>query len=279
MKIKFIICAVIVLLLNDVNAASGGGELMIFPTRIVFDKNHRAAQIDLTNTGTVTTSYRITMQNKRMTEIGEFINVTSPLPGEFFADKIIQYSPRQVELAPGAGQVVRIILRKPANLLPGEYRTHLVFNKLPESKTQTIDRQNQTPSKDIGITLTALIGVSIPIIIENGETSATSMLTGLKIHPGKEGAPPILEMRLERTGNRSLYGDLKVKFISPRGEEQTIATARGLAVYTPNPSRLIKVVLRSTSHESLKKGKIVVFFNESLDAGGKLLTQNSLELQ
>lgn len=274
----FLVAKVLIALLLTSSVAQAAGDLMIFPTRIVFDKNRRAAQVDLTNAGTTSGSYRITVQNKRMTELGEFIEVKSALPGELFADKIIQYSPRQVELAPGGGQVVRIMLRKPADLAPGEYRTHLVFTRLPDAKPQNLDDANKPSEKEIGMTLTPLIGVSIPIIVENGELQAGGTLSGLRLLPVKKDEPPVLEMRLERTGTRSLYGDFLVKFIPKSGSEQTVGVAKGVAVYSPNPSRLMKIVLRADPPESLKKGKIVVLFNESNEAGGKNIAQNSLEL-
>lgn len=281
MKMDFLVnqCKAIALisLLSSSSIALAAGDLMIFPTRIVFDKNRRAAQVDLTNSGTTSGSYRITLTNKHMTELGEFLEAKSPLAGEFFADKIIQYSPRQVELTPGGGQVVRIILRKPADLAPGEYRTHLVFTRLPDVKSQGLDDANKE-EKGLSMTLTPLIGVSIPIIIENGELQASAALSGLRLLPVKKDEPPVLEMRLERTGTKSLYGDFVVKFIPKSGSEQIVGLAKGVAVYSPNPTRLMKVVLRADPPESLKKGKIVVLFNESNEAGGKNLAQNSLEI-
>ena len=43
------------------------------------------------------------------------------------AADLVRYSPRQVELAPGEVQTVRIQIRKPEGLKDGEYHSHLVF--------------------------------------------------------------------------------------------------------------------------------------------------------
>lgn len=95
-------------------------NLMLNPVRIVFENNQRAAQVDLINNGAETATFRIRLVNRRMSETGEFTVVDSAAPGEQFADGLLRYSPRQVVLAPGAGQAVRLMLRKPASLTPGD---------------------------------------------------------------------------------------------------------------------------------------------------------------
>ena len=46
-------------------------DLMLYPTRIVFEKNQRTTQVDLVNNGTEAATYRITLVNRRMSESGE----------------------------------------------------------------------------------------------------------------------------------------------------------------------------------------------------------------
>ncbi|MDO8771955.1 MAG: molecular chaperone, partial [Burkholderiaceae bacterium] len=74
-------------------------DLMLYPTRIVFEKNQRAAQLELINNGAETATYRISVVNRRMSETGEFSAIDSPAPGEQFAGELLRYSPRQVVLA------------------------------------------------------------------------------------------------------------------------------------------------------------------------------------
>lgn len=111
-------------------------DLMINPTRIVFDKNRRAAQIDLINDGATSATYRLVLVNRRMTETGEFNAIDSAGPGEQFAEPMLVYSPRQITLAPGAQQLVRLALRKPEELAAGEYRSHLFFEKVAETTAE-----------------------------------------------------------------------------------------------------------------------------------------------
>lgn len=48
-------------------------DLLVYPTRLVFEGNQRAAQLDLVNNGTETTTYRIAITNRRMSETGQLI--------------------------------------------------------------------------------------------------------------------------------------------------------------------------------------------------------------
>src|SRR5450432_1333782 len=107
-------------------------DLMLFPTRIVFDKNQRAAQVELINQGKAPETYRISVVNRRMTETGEIVAADAAEGGEQFADAMLRYSPRQVTIAPGSSQTVRMLLRKPDNLAPGEYRSHLQFDRIAD---------------------------------------------------------------------------------------------------------------------------------------------------
>jgi hypothetical protein len=252
-------------------------NLMLFPVRVVFDKNKRAHQIDLTNTGDEPGTYRITLENKRMTEEGKFIPADKLIAGELPADKIIQFSPRQVVLAPGAGQTIRLVLRKPADLAVGEYRSHLVFSRIPDI-TSTSPAKNALKKNEVGITLTAMIGASIPVIVENGATTATAHLTHLKLIKATAKETARVDFHIEREGNRSLYGDLTVYWVAKGGTEKEVAASKGISIYSPYPSRNASISLQNENKLSLTNGKLIVRYNETRDAGGQLLAEASVEI-
>lgn len=263
-------------------AAPASADLMLYPTRIVFDKNQRAAQLELINNGQETATYRISLMNRRMSETGEFSTVDRPLPGEQFADALLRYSPRQVVLAPGAGQTIRILLRKPANLPAGEYRSHLQFDLVPEASTNSLDAQLGSGEKlttgKVGVQLKALIGVSIPVIVRHGETAANVTLAGLELLKPVAGQAATLALVLKRSGNRSVYGDLIATFTPKGGAEQEVGKAGGVAVYTPNPLRRAKLALKPPTGLVLARGTLRVTFRDRPEAGGKLLAEAAIEL-
>ena len=253
-------------------------DLMVAPTRIVFDKNQRAAQLDLINSGSETSTYRINIVNRRMSETGEFSAITSPAPGEQFADELLRYSPRQVVLAPGAGQAVRLSLRKPADLPAGEYRSHLMFEKVAAAQGATsIETQAASPG-EVSVQLTMSVGISIPVIVRHGETAASVTLAGLELLKPVAGQPATLALVLQRSGNSSVYGDLGATFTPQGGAAQEVGKAGGLAVYTPNPLRRVKLELKPPAGLALARGTLRVTFRDRPDVGGKLLAEAAIEL-
>jgi P pilus assembly chaperone PapD len=251
-------------------------DLMLHPTRIVFEKNQRTAQLELINNGTEAATFRISLVNRRMSEMGDFSVIDTPAPGEQFADDLLRYSPRQVTVAPGVGQVVRIMLRKPANLAPGEYRSHLQFDKLPDANGATSIETRGAADKEIGVVLTALVGASIPVIVRHGETDANVSLSHLELQKPGVDQKQLLVLQLNRSGNRSVYGDLIVSFTPQGGAEQVIAKVGGVAVYTPNPLRRAKLALPPGL--TLARGALRVTYRERPEAGGKLLAEAAIVL-
>jgi P pilus assembly chaperone PapD len=254
-------------------------DLMLAPTRVVFEKNQRTTQVDLINNGSAPATYRISLVNRRMSADGEMQAVDTPLPGELFASSMVQFSPRQVTLQPGTSQVVRVMLRKPAELAPGEYRSHLQFQRMPEANGATSVETKASEPGGIGITITALVGASIPVIVRHDATSASVTMSHLELQSaGGAGAPPTLAQQLERSGNRSVYGDVASSFAPQGGGEQVIARAAGVAVYTPNPLRRAKLPLQPPKGVALARGTLRVTYRERPEAGGALLADSTLVL-
>jgi P pilus assembly chaperone PapD len=259
-------------------AQSAHAELMLHPTRVVFDKSDRAAQVELINNSKEAATYRITLVNRRMTEDGQFVAVDQPLPGELFADPMLRYSPRQVTLAPGTAQTVRLMLRKPALLAEGEYRSHLHFEKLPDARGSTSIEAQGKAGTDIGVMLNALVGASMPVIVRHGATGATVALSNLVLHKPEAGRAPMLSLQFERSGNASAYGDLQVSFTPQGGAAQLLASAGGIAVYSPNAVRRASLPLQVPAGVTLARGTLNVVYRHRAEAGGGVIAQAALPL-
>ena len=256
--------------------APARAELMLHPTRIVFEQNQRAAQIELINNGTRPASYRIALVNRRMTDAGQFEPADSPGPGERFADSMLRYSPRQITLQPGTAQTVRVMLRKPAELAEGEYRSHLLFDKLPDAEGEnSIEQRGQ--DSGIGVVVNALVGASVPVIVRHGKVDASVKLSGLAVQYDATRRP-LLAMRFEREGGSSVYGDVSVSFTPRGGKTHTVGQVGGVAVYTPNRVRQAALPLQLPAGVSLAAGSLEVVFRERPEAGGRQLAQASLAL-
>lgn len=254
-------------------------DLSLYPTRIVLEKNQRAAQVELMNNGTAPETYRINLVNRRMGEMGEFIALEAPGPGDQFADPLLRYSPKQVTVQPGSSQTVRILVRKPADLAPGEYRSHLQFDRVADAAGATSVEQASTPGdKGIGVVITALVGASIPVIVRQGDTQASATLSDLALLPAAGDTAPALSFVINRSGNRSLYGDLTVRFTPKGGQPVDLAKAGALAVYVPNALRRARMALQVPAGTTLAGGSLSLSYRERAEAGGKMMAEASLSL-
>lgn len=269
-SINFSICRYMLLGLLLMSANQAIAELMLYPTRLVIEGNQRTAQVQLINNGADSTTYRISLINQRMNEDGSFSSVTTALPGEQFADEMLLFSPRQITLAPGATQTVRIMVRKPSGLAEGEYRSHMLFSQQPEPAVAGTDIETRdVPVQVIGVTITALISASIPVIVRHGEIDAEVKLSHLELLAEEHG--PFLALWMERSGERSVYGNLTVTFRSQGGAETVIARANGVAVYYPNFVRQARLALLLPDGLSLGTGTLHVTFEEPAQEGSKVL--------
>lgn len=255
-------------------------DLMINPTRIVFDNNKRSAQLDVINDGTTPATYRLSIVNRRMTESGEFQPITTPGAGDQFAGAMLVFSPRQITLQPGGQQLVRIALRKPADLPDGEYRSHLNLEKLADpTLSNTIESQMAPGSKEVGVTIAALIGVSIPVIVRQGQTAASVTISDIVLEKSAgPGKPPVVALQLNRSGSSSVYGDLAATFKNVSGSEEVVAQAGGVAVYVPNALRRVRLTLQLPAGTVLGTGALHVTFKQRTDDGGKLIAENTIQI-
>ncbi len=253
-------------------AAYASGELLVSPTRVIFEKHTRTASVSIVNAGNETNTYRIEFVERRMTEEGGFEEVKQAKPGEEFASGMIRFSPRQVVLQPGQSQAIRLMLRKPPKLADGEYRSHLLFRAIPKANTSSVDKV--TDGKGIAIELTPIMGISIPIIVRHGQASATIQVDKLRYFAK---ASAVL-FDLKREGNASVYGDITILFKSRGGQSVVLRKINGLAIYTPNASRRMNVNVQPPGGIDIKNGTLTLLYHQSKEAGGRLITEHSVDI-
>lgn len=274
-QLSVVILGLLLTLIAQNNFAAS--QLMVTPTRVVFDGKTRSAQVTVINAGDTAGTYRIAVVNKRMTVDGQFEEVKAAQPGELFADKMIRFSPRQVVLQPGKSQVVRLSLRKPAALNAGEYRSHLLFNAIPQNAGADIKAITQ--QDNISIQLTAIVSIAIPVIVRHGQTDAAVSFASIKYQPAAErDKPPLLLMEMSRSGNQSVYGDLLSEFIADNGASSIVSQVNGVAVYTPNATRRISVPLKTPPGMDLRKGVVKVYYRSPASQGSKVLAQTEVKI-
>jgi len=253
------------------------GNLQVAPTRIIFESNplKRTREVVLINVGDTKATYRLSMVRQRMTETGkiELIEKGQEKADELFADNLVRFSPHQVTLEPRAAQSIRIQLTKPENLADGEYRSHLYLRAVPPEKDEKATSAADT-NGGLVVNLVPIFGISIPVIVRQGQLSAKVTLSDLALQlPTDPQQPPMFAVRMNRTGTQSTFGDLTVTYTAAGSKPVLIGQINGIAVYTPNASRLAAIPL---GLPKLKGGHFTVRYQQKADDGGVLWAEATL---
>ncbi|WP_423736952.1 fimbrial biogenesis chaperone [Chitinophaga caseinilytica] len=218
------------------------GNLLITPMRIVFDGKKKVQEVNLANTGDDTARYLISLIEIRMKDNGTFEQITSADTGQRFASPFIRFFPRSVVLPPREAQVVKLQLYNTSELDNGEYRSHLYLRAEPNQPALGEPEDPPADPEGISIKLTPVFGISIPVIVRNGDQHADVSIDSLGVI-GK-GDTAKLKVTFKRSGNISVYGDIRVEHISPDGKRSSAGLVKGVAVYTPNERRSILLPLK-----------------------------------
>ncbi len=257
------ICSFVCFLLfcSDVFAQ---GDLMIYPKRIVFDNTRKSQELSLSNNGTDTARYVVSVVQIRMKEDGSFEAITSPDSTQQFADQNFRFFPRSVVLAPKEAQTIKIQLVKTSELKPGEYRSHIYFRS--EEKAKPLGVQEKTnAASSISISIVPIFGISIPVIIKVGESSTQVAITEKSFDVTTDATnitKPVVSLKITRTGNMSIYGDIQIEHISPSGKKTTVGILKGVAIYSPTAARRLKIALDTSRNTNFRSGKLHITYSD-----------------
>lgn len=127
-----------------------GKGLLVAPVKLDFEGRIRSGTFKIMNRDPVNVDYRIS-----------FAPLIEKDKGKDAKDWV-RFSPRRIKLGPGEHQTVRVVVRKPADLAPGEYTARLLIQAIPPAR-----RTGEGPSDQIQINLDIVYGISIPVNIKH----------------------------------------------------------------------------------------------------------------
>jgi len=248
--------------------SAGAGDLLVAPTRIILD-GRRGTEIILNNIGDDVATYRVSVELRRMKPDGTLETVTAPNARESAAEAMILYAPRKVTLPPNQPQSIRINARAPQGLADGEYRAHLLFRAIPESRPVT------APAKTEGVSfrLTPVYGVTIPVIVRLGNLSATAAIAN--VAKTNQGGKPVIGLDLSRAGDRSTFGEVRVM---KAGIAEPIAIAGGIALYTEISERRVTIPI-DARFAAQATGPVTVEYVEKTPTGLVTIASTSAVLR
>ncbi len=245
--------------------AKAAGDLLIAPTRVVFD-GRRGTEVILNNIGNEEATYRITLELRRMNDRGRLDDVdpADATDNEKSALGAIRFAPRRVTLPPNQPQSIRVGLQAGDTLPDGEYRAHMLFRAIPKTPAAG---DAQDAGSGLKIQLIPIYGISIPIIVRKGNLVATAAMSNVRMATDNEG--PTLEFDLSRKGDKSVFGEIHV---TKPGVAEPISIAKGIAIYPEVERRNVSLPLPPEIAAKMR-GEVVISYYEAPEAGGGLITQ------
>ncbi|MBK6707603.1 MAG: molecular chaperone [Sphingomonadales bacterium] len=245
--------------------ARAAGDLLVAPTRVILD-GKRGTQVILNNVGTEETTYRISLEIKRMGEDGrlEDIDPAATNDAEKAALSLVRYAPRRVTLPPNQPQSIRVGLN-PADTLPdGEYRVHMLFRAIPKTNAVTDD----AAGTELKIQLIPLYGITIPIIVRKGDLRATAALANARMSRDEDG--PVLELDATRQGSRSVYGEFRV---TKPGQATPIVVQKGIAIYPEIGKRKVDLQLSDEEAAAIRGNEVIIAYHDTPENGGGMIAE------
>jgi P pilus assembly chaperone PapD len=240
-------------------------DLLVAPTRLEFDSRKRTAEVILSNIGSKTSTYRISLVVRRMTAEGKLEEVELPSETDQRTLDMISFAPRRVVLEPNQPQSIRVAVRRPVELARGEYRVHMLFRGIPDA-TPAVAAVD-TPTEGFAIQLIPIYGVTIPVIVREGDLKATTTMSAPRL--AKEDGRDVFQLDLARQGDRSTYGEIRV---IKQGVDEPIVRAKGISVYTEIGSRLVSLPLDPTQVAAIR-GPVTVQYFELVGDDARLVSE------
>jgi P pilus assembly chaperone PapD len=268
---------------------SSSAFLNISPKRLTFDSTRRNGAIYVLNQGSEPVTVDIGFVDRVMAPDGQIYSADEAAghpDGPQIAARLksakdlLQVSPRRVTLQPGRPQTVRVRLSVLPNASDGEHRSHLTVTTLPPRDAgPTAETAAAGGRNELRFDITAVYGLSIPIIVRPGDTDARAAIENLHIEPAATaaGAParptPVLALDLVRAGSSSIYGNFEVRIQgAPKGAEP-LGLVRGVAVYPEIERRLVRIPL---SRAPAPGERLEVTFTDDDTSPGRVLAKAGL---
>jgi len=246
------------------------GDLVVTPTRIVLDDKGRSGDITLLNRSARPMRYRLTLVDMEMTQDGILKRV--PTGSGHSAVNVLRLSPREIVLAPGTSQRIKIAAFFPAGQPDGELRSHLAFEPIAPPKEPMLAESDDPNAVRISFDIRSV--VTIPVVARHGKTAATATIVEPEVIRADKGWDA--RFKIQRSGTRSVRGDVKVSFIPAKGGPVVLlGQIAALPVYFPNSDRIVTVRL-SQDVAALGKGTIEITFAEPERMRGSTSTKASI---
>lgn len=240
-------------------------HLMCSPLRLIFTERQRAITAHVINQGDKTITYSIALITLRKAADGRMYEPKDKTPEELMIKKLIRFSPRRATIGPRQSQIVKLMVRKPKDLSPGEYRIFIQLH--PHPSTERTRKRVAGVESGMGVNVELTVDSNFPVIIQHQVPMGTVSPSSAQLHTSLNRQDvPKLELTLTREGKASAFGNIFLDYIAPEKSAQPVEIGRviDMALYAPEKRKVLTVPLKTDIPvQQLKRGKIRVSFQPS----------------
>lgn len=225
-------------------------NVVLTPKRIVMEDDQRVAELLVVNKSSESKRYRISVIEKQMLETGKIVD----LEDDSFvksAKPHFLFSPRQIVIQGNSTQKIRIMSKIRNNTERGEYRSHLLIRNIPKPKKVNFDSK-----EGIGMSISAVYGLVIPIIMRKGDLTVDLKVNEAKIL-SKDGRN-MIELTMNRAGDRSTFGEFEIV----NNNDELITKVTGVATYMPLTKRKLSLELSKEKLDLINNNKVKVKYTD-----------------
>ena len=269
-KIIKLIACMGVFLCAFLSVSKAYADITITPTRVVFEDRDRFSEVTLVNSGNKAETYDIGWQFYRMFEGREApYELVESSVTEFDLTQHMVYTPRRVTLAPGAKQKIRLALRRPPEVQPGEYRAHMTFKGVRDD-LNTDGQAATTTSAAVKIN----VSYSIPVVFRAGEPDIAASIDNVSFQRNPNNG--LLEALVTISRSGSPYGVLGHLFVyDPTGK--VIGEISNAHIFPEIQTRIFKVPL--TDESNISGGNIKLVLKHYSKDEGKIYAERLVPVQ
>jgi fimbrial chaperone protein len=265
MKYRFLLLLLLVNFCTQVSA-----NLLVSPTRVIFEGRDRTKDIVLINTTNDERSYRIGWEEKAVNQGGRYIDITEGKTNSA-ASSYIRYSPRQVTLKPGERQIVKLMLRRKNSMDRPEYRSHIMFTALP-----LIKNQKDLSAEGVSLKVNILTSYSLPVMIRTATPDITVKIENITIKRENE-AQPVIQVELSKTGVFSATGNINVYFrANGEEEEKKVGILNGVNIF--HEASVLKAKIRWLNYTGPLEGTLRAKYVGHYEFSGRTFDEASQEV-
>lgn len=257
---KLLLASAMALSFVTVSPSQSWADLLISPLRIVMEGRDRSTHVTLLNTGNAKNTYRLEwVQLEQAEYLGGYQETLEKTKDDTHLKDFTVFTPRQITLLPDEKQVVRLGVRRPADLPDGEYKSHLKFG-IVASEVVNKGPAKELTDDEISVAARVLSSYSIPAVYRVGEYDCTVSIGEITISAHENSGNMVVTVPVIHEGIHGAIGQTEV-YHTPNGGDEVLLKAIGNTNLFPEATqRNVKI---ATDVKGVSPGTFKIVFKKA----------------